>query len=306
MCLVDAFYIYSCANLLPCLKKSSKLKQQFVKDDAPWAERYKSIAVENRFRLACKVAGIRIVDGLLACTVLPRTLLACRLTGHCPERPALWELSSILNPIGLTGPLPTRASSMLRSVIPDRGSLVIIMLSVGIITALLLLAQVVVLNGAYLAIMGYVSGEWTLVEDTPQSHFEAPANWDPRRRYKKGDLIIHPGFGGGVYRAATNNPEGRPFDLCLRATHDVFRSELGHSSTSRVIAIATKVQISFISVIFGMLLYYWLMGYATDALFTALLANMIACYGLATVGMMNYGDLATVANEIRPAVQQSS
>ena len=194
---------------------------------------------------------------------------------------------------------------MLRSINPDRGSLVIIMLSVVIITSLLLLAQAVVLNGSFYAIMGYVSGEWTLVENPPQ-YFEAPAAWDPKRRYKKGDLIVHSGFGGGVYRASTNNPEGRPFDLCLRATHDFFRSELGHSSTSRIIAFATKVQMAFTSVIFCLIVWYWLRDYNTGALWTAFMANLIACYGLVTVGLMDYKELATVANEIQPASGQEA
>lgn len=181
----------------------------------------------------------------------------------------------------------------------------IIMLSVIIITSLLLLAQAVVLNGSYLAIMGYISGEWTLVQDPPQ-YFEAPANWDPKRRYKKGDLIVHPGFGGGaVYRANTNNPEGRPFDLCLRATHDVFSSELGHASTSRVIAIATMVQMVFVGFIVCVLLCYWLMDYSTGGLWTALLANIVACAGLATVGMTDYEELDNVANEIRPKKKET-
>ena len=202
-----------------------------------------------------------------------------------------------MNPIGLTGPQPTHLSSMFRSVAPDRGSMFIITISVVSITALFLLAQIVTLNRSYLTIMGYVSGEWTLVENPPQD-FEAPANWDPRRRYKKGDLIVHPGFGGGVYRASSNNPEGRPFDLCLRATHDLFRSEMGHSSTSHVIVVATKIHMVFIILIVFMIVIYKIMDYDVGALTTALLANLIASYGLMTVGLTDHRELAAVAHEI--------
>ena len=82
--------------------------QKVLKEKGSWAERYKSVTVENRFRLACKVADFQILDGISACTVLPQMVLACHLTGHCPEQPALWELSSILHPIGLTGPIATQ------------------------------------------------------------------------------------------------------------------------------------------------------------------------------------------------------
>jgi hypothetical protein len=151
--------------------------QKVLKEKGSWAECYKFVAVENRFRLACKVADFQILDGISACTVLPQMALACHLTEHCPEQPALWELSSILHPIGLTGTIA------IHSVIPDRRSMIIIMISVVFIMALFLLAQIFTLNGSFLAIMGYVSGEWTLVEDPPHN-LEALADSDPRRSYK--------------------------------------------------------------------------------------------------------------------------
>jgi hypothetical protein len=54
------------------------------------------------------------------------------------------------------------------------------------------------------------------------------------------DLIVQnfPGFGGQlIYKAASNSPDGRPFDLYLRATCDLFRNELGHPAASNVITI---------------------------------------------------------------------
>lgn len=56
--------------------------------------------------------------------------------------------------------------------------------------------------------------------------------WDPKRRYQKGDRIA---YNDAVYEAASNSPEGPPFDPFLRAAHDLFRDELGHPSSSNVI-----------------------------------------------------------------------
>ena len=46
--------------------------------------------------------------------------------------------------------------------------------------------------------------------------------------------------------------------------------------------------------------YFTFLDYATGGLCIALLANLIACYGTLSVGMMDYEELANVANEIRP------
>jgi hypothetical protein len=58
---------------------------------------------------------------------------------------------------------------------------------------------------------------------------------------------------------------------------------------------------AFICVIVGTLIsYFTFLDYATGGLCIALLANLIACYGTVSVGMMDYEELANVANEIRP------
>ena len=62
--------------------------------------------------------------------------------------------------------------------------MIIVMISLVFIMVLFVLAQIGTFNGSFLAIMGYVSGEWTLVEDPPHD-LEAPTDLDPRRCYKK-------------------------------------------------------------------------------------------------------------------------
>lgn len=186
---------------------------------------------------------------------------------------------------------------MFESINPDRGSALITFMSVIVITSVVLLAQLVTLNKSYLATMGHLAGEWKLVQNKRK---EAASQWDPRRRYKKGDLIVYsyPGFRQSVYMATTNSPEGRPFDLFLRATHDLFRHELGHQSTSGIISTAVTVHVAFMAVISCTILYYMAMGYSEQSLLTSLFANVVACCGVLQTGLIGYDELEGVAAEL--------
>ena len=175
-------------------------------------------------------------------------------------------------------------------------------LSIIHITGALLLAQALSLNRSYLSTMGYIAGEWTVVDESdPSIGGVTPSQWDPRRRYKKGDLIVQnfPGFGGqSIYRATSNSPEGRPFDLYLRATHDVFRNELGHQITSHVISVLANTQIVFLALLTVMILWYQFMDYHCGGLLWILAANIVAAYGLLNVGLPNLTEFQTLASEI--------
>lgn len=310
--------------------------------EVSWSEQYKSIRRENRFRLAFKVMLIRLIDALVCCVWLPRTAYLCRATGHCPSAMTYWELTGILHPVGITSALRedyyhhhkrhsdnvndinnyqyNDSHNVFESIRPDRGSALAVVLSVVLVSVLLLVAQLLTLDRSYLAMMGYLAGEWKLVDKDELSSMNAygaaaPAPWDPRRRYKKGDLILYNtssgGFsvGGGssssssrksrVYMAVSSHPpEGPPFDLFLRASHDLFRHELGHQSTSRILAVAFRIHAVFIALLVGLLALYLLRNDNTAALRTALVANVIALHGLVRVGTTNRAELNTVAKEI--------
>jgi hypothetical protein len=272
--------------------------------DMPWAEQYRSIVGENRFRLICKVALVRLLENLFICALLPRTGFSCRATGHCPEGASLLELSKVFFPVGITSAL--RSDGIYQNefalITPDRGSAFMTIASVLIITWALLLAQAATLNRSYLGIMGYIAGEWTVVDGPDPSLAGAtPSQWDPRRRYKKGDLIVqsYPGFGGqSIYKATSNSPEGRPFDLYLRATHDLFRNELGHPATSNAIAFASGVQLGLIMLLILMIFCYQLLDYHCGSLLWTLAANLIAAYGTIGVTLPDYSEFGKLAQEI--------
>jgi hypothetical protein len=156
--------------------------------------------------------------------------------------------------------------------------------------------------------MGYITGGWTLIDTKKDSSFSSvganPSQWDPRRRYKKGDMIVANRpliFGGGqaIYKATSNSPEGRPFDIFLRATHDLFRNELGHPSTSMVLSTAIQGFLLFIGVnaILALLTaVFW--GSYSNGLLTTLVANLLACYGALNVGLTDHTELQQLSQEI--------
>jgi hypothetical protein len=150
--------------------------------------------------------------------------------------------------------------------------------------------------------MGYVAGGWTVVDkaDIPNNG-PTPSQWDPRRRYKKGDLISQsfPGLGSPtIYKATSNSPEGRPMDLFLRATHDLFRNEVGHPATSSIIAYASAAQLFVSLLVVLLILCYQALDYGYGSLLWTLAANVISTYGILITAMPAYKELAVLAREI--------
>jgi hypothetical protein len=200
--------------------------------------------------------------------VLPQTEFICRYTEHCEPGPLLWGPSGVT---GISGRRFGKGTSLLTSsfdaLVGDDFATRLITTSTVLVTAICLMAQMTLMNRTYLAIMGYISGEWELVTETGDSNDEdlsAPTSrfwpksllydffgfgpkpaqfhllrrstntlmqWDPKRRYRKGDRIT---YDDAVYEAVSNSPEGPPFDPFLRAAHDIFGDELGHPSSSNL------------------------------------------------------------------------
>ena len=75
---------------------------------------------------------------------------------------------------------------------------------------------------------------------------------------------------------------------------------MGHSTTSQVIVMATKAQVIFISLIVCMIATsYKLMDGAVSALVIALFVDLIASYGVMTMGLVDHNELAEVAREMK-------
>lgn len=182
-------------------------------------------------------------------------------------------------------------------------------LSTLFITAFILTAQLFTLNRSYMATMGCIAAEWKLLDkDTVERTNEQfgapqPAPWDPRRRYKKGDLVVvynYLGFlGPNIYVATLNAPEGRPSDLFMEASYDFFRYELGHPSNSRVVVEACRAICYLMGVILLIIFVYAANSIHFKGLSTLLLANLCAATCLVEVGSTNKAELRKVAAEIK-------
>ncbi|KAG7365304.1 hypothetical protein IV203_038507 [Nitzschia inconspicua] len=289
-------------------KSSKGNRTQKENLNLPWLEQCRSIVMENRFRLYCQMAVGRILESILVCILIPHTKFACRATGHCPNTYSWTDLAKILYHVGISSALRNDDAfkKPFGSFQIDRLPSIITLNSVIFITFALLLCQAVTLNRSYLGIMGYLTGEWTVVDtESDPSVLEGPGRpspWDPRRRYKKGDLVAEttsPNFGKiVVYRATSNSPEGRPFDLYLRASHDLFRNELGHPASSQIIAFLSTLQFTWILVLMITILSYQIMGYDNSSLLWTFAANLVAIFGTIAVAMPPYSEIGKLSSDL--------
>lgn len=333
--------------------KSAKLKDK----DLPWAENYKSIAAENRLRLYTKVAIVRILENVLLCVVLPQTEVVCRITGHCESGPLLWGPTGVA---GIAGRRFGKGTSFLTgsydALSGDDFATRLIVAAVVLVTAALLAAQMTLASRTYLAIMGYISGEWELVAeedddddgDSTASGSRAPSSsvrswlseilpaglvgssnavdatpssssrdrqrthssrraassssvpttlmqWDPKRRYQKGDRIA---YDDSVYVAASNSPEGPPFDPFLRAAHDLYKDELGHPSSSGVMPCLTMGCIVLASMMLSATVIWRNAGWEYRPLGLCLAASLIAGYAIAHSTERSLHGMRKTAEEI--------
>jgi len=220
---------------------------------------------------------------------------------------------------------------------PDTMIGIMIGISVVVITLSLLSAQAATLNRSHLGITGYLAGGWIIVDDDDdnnnnpdnessllnnnkkktnnkdssistlqqlqqQQKEQQPSEWEPRKRYKKGDIVKYGRGAGTIYKATTNNPEGVPYDLFLRSTYKLFRNELGHPATSRVVAFVSTIQFGLISTLILLILIYQLVleldDNSTTPLLWTLAANLIAVYGTVSIAVPNYNEFDQLATSI--------
>jgi uncharacterized membrane protein YgcG len=125
---------------------------------------------------------------------------------------------------------PIAETLMGKTQIQDSFSAIWITIDLIVIPLVLLCSQALVLNRSYLAMASYFSTEWTWIgpERSNRIHSSCSSSnsrgtgsiqqlqqvanatvWDPRRKYKKDDVVV---YGKNLYRAAFDQPEGRPCD----------------------------------------------------------------------------------------------
>lgn len=310
------------------VSKSSKMK-----DDLPWAEKYKSITTENRLRLYYKVAIVRVLENVFLCAVLPQTEIICRITEHCESGPLLWGPSGV---VGIAGRRFGKGTSFLTSsydaLTKDDFATRIIIVTTVLVTVLLLVAQMTLMNRTYLAIMGYISGEWELVtettDDTDDDYYSSASQgrfrprsflydmfgigsrpsqsystrrsnnlmqYDPKRRYQKGDRIA---YDDAVYEAVSNSPEGPPFDPFLRAAHDLFCDELGHPSTSKIWQGLSMGCVILASMLLSLTLIWRNAGWNVRPIILCFLSVLIGGYAITHSTERSWGGMEAISKEI--------
>lgn len=190
----------------------------------------------------------------------------------------------------------------------DRGAAVLTILSVILITGSTILTQAATLDRSYLAIMGHLAGGWTIVSESHPAVAgrPKPSPWDPRRRYNKGDLISQPFPGIGtqtIYMATTNQPEGKPYDLGLRAAHDMFRNELGHPANSALVKFLATMHLNLIVALMMMIFAYHALDYDCGSLRWTLAANLLSAYATLSARSTDLTAMERLACEVSGCVK---
>jgi len=126
--------------------------------------------------------------------------------------------------------------------------------------------------------------------------------WDPKRRYRKGDRIA---YEDSVYEAASNSPEGPPFDPFLRAAHDLFSDELGHPSASHMLPCLSMGCLVLASMLLSALLIWRNAGWYFQPLLLCLFSSLLAGYAITHSTERAEYRLERLGAEI-PVVVQSS
>jgi hypothetical protein len=244
----------------------------------------------------------RVFENVIVVGIIPRTRFACRATGHCPAGPPLWELSRIIYPGGLYTQKRMDDVQSFGYMESDPLSAVWTVFGVLIISAVLLIAQVVALNRSYLSIAAYHSLEWELVSKgsttrqpkVGKSNSVAFSNtqqqtaalvWEGKRKYAKGELVYYPDLSGALYQARVNSPEGHPSYNGYRVLGEQLLSELGHPATSRLVANLATLQFATAFAYFALWAILNLLGFYLTAhgLVWAVISHFVAIHGVLSI-----------------------
>jgi len=273
---------------------------------------------------------VRVIENVLLCAVLPQTEIICRITEHCEAGPLLWGPSGVA---GIAGRRFGKGSSFLTSsydvLTKDDFATRIIIATTVLVTCVMLVAQMSLMNRTYLAIMGYISGEWELQTDTnddtddeflssqkglmsvmydifgigtkPTQSYSTHRRsntlmqWDPKRRYQKGDRIA---YDDAVYKAVSNSPEGPPFDPFLRAAHDLFSDELGHPSSSNILPSLSTGCVVLAAMLLSAVLIWKNAAWNYHPLVLCFASSLVGGYAITHSTERSYNGIKDIADQI--------
>mmetsp|Transcript_21810 Transcript_21810/g.32635 ORF Transcript_21810/g.32635 Transcript_21810/m.32635 type:complete len:560 (-) Transcript_21810:74-1753(-) len=254
------------------------------KDDSsvPWAEQYKPIAVENRFRLVFNVIIFRVIENVFLCAILPMSELVCTVSGRCEPGPRLWER------IGIPGVKGTKPDlTMFSFIMKDYVFCFGVALSAASITFILLLSQVVTLDKAYLSIMGYIS--------TGESDFSEASSRRGAGGHRKNRR-------GDTSQAKLTVDRGGLSEHYLQFVNKLFSDELGPPSASNIISHVVDWHFQFILFLAGTCAVYFCMNYNCTAAAFLLWANVVACVGATEIGLADANEFQEIGEDISASV----
>jgi len=223
----------------------------------------------------------------------------CKATGHCETDVMIFELNGIPSVTGAKG------RSMFDNVIQDRLSAFIIAVSVVLVTILILISQAATLDRSFLARKGYTDNglgcndvgysDGTLGGSSTRrstGYDGVGGNGNGRRNIKRHEVT----FVGNTWTFARFNFSSFLGNL-RHFVNQVFANEVGALSTSRILAVSSRIHLFQIIIIIFFLSMYAVLDENCYALALTFVA-VVNSSGAMDIGVLEFDELQMIADEI--------
>eukprot|EP00551_Chaetoceros_affinis_P010057 CAMPEP_0203671452 /NCGR_PEP_ID=MMETSP0090-20130426/7234_1 /ASSEMBLY_ACC=CAM_ASM_001088 /TAXON_ID=426623 /ORGANISM="Chaetoceros affinis, Strain CCMP159" /LENGTH=650 /DNA_ID=CAMNT_0050536529 /DNA_START=481 /DNA_END=2433 /DNA_ORIENTATION=+ len=275
--------------------KSHKQKRK----EKIWPESYMSITTSNKFSLYAKILLIRIVENLIVCAILPQSLYVCKATGHCNVEPTIFEIG---NPTAIHRGYNLKGNrSMFDNLIQDRFAGYVIGISVVMISALVLLGQIVVLDKSSLSLEAYncIQGSKRNSHKLNDGHSGRKGGGGKRSSSANShDTNSFWNDNNGSGGNGQNNEKKRNVLSDVRNfVYRTFSLELGALSTSRILSFIFTVYTVHVILVVIFAMFYSLTGRDWYPLVLTLVAIFTAAGG-SDVDTADFDELESIASEI--------
>lgn len=255
---------------------------------------YKNLSCMNNYLLMhFKIILLRILENTFVCAILPHSRYVCKYTGHCYKDPMIWEVDGSMGITGIQG------KDMFSSINYDYFTFALILCTVGFVTTLILIGQMLTLDRGRLVMYAFqhlnaiTSGD-NVAQGSRKGHnnsgqkgINITDDW-----YTPQSTVSKRGFFAEMIKVMQSLIE-----WFWKRVQYILTEETGHISSSRVIAIFSQLHALyaiFLIIICSMQLFSGRTSFSIMLVFIAIF-NSAGCLD---IGLHNINELNDLAEEI--------
>mmetsp|Transcript_22628 Transcript_22628/g.27744 ORF Transcript_22628/g.27744 Transcript_22628/m.27744 type:complete len:800 (-) Transcript_22628:122-2521(-) len=285
--------------------KYHKLKRK----DKPWSETYMTITT-GKFFLYSRSIFIRIIENLIVCAILPQSSYICKATGHCTLDQMIFEMNAPPTVVLTSNSVHGRGRDMFDNLIQDRFVGFIIAISVLVLSAAVLICQIVSLDKGSVSFEAY---NFIHAKNASNNTGRSISDGHNHKKGRRTSASNSSGNGSdGLYNFGDNNgtsgsgnfdssnKKEKIFHEIKIYVYKIFASELGASSSSPIIAFMFLVFVIHSMIIIMFATYYFMVGMDWFPLVLLLIAVFTAAVGT-DIDSADFDELESIAKEINAA-----